>query len=125
MNRQCLSLALLFSVGFAGAARADALPPDAVACFSGTQQAGSPCTFNGPGICQNATCTGIDKLNWDRDASATPPTIQYSCVKCIPTGAGTDSGCAVGGRLARTVGPWLVAGLFAAGVMLARRRPRR
>jgi hypothetical protein len=27
--------------------------------------------------------------------------------------------------LARTIGPWLAAGLFAAAMMLARRRPRR
>jgi hypothetical protein len=34
-----------------------------------------------------------------------------------------SSGCAVGGRLsANTLGPWLLAGLFAAIVMLARRR---
>jgi hypothetical protein len=27
--------------------------------------------------------------------------------------------------LARTIGPWLAAGLFGAGMMLVRRRPRR
>jgi hypothetical protein len=109
MNRQCLALALLFSLCLVGAARADAVPPppEVSACVSLT--VGSPCTFNGPGTCENATCT--------------TGTSQYSCVKCVPTDK--DSGCAIGGRLARTIGPWLAAGLFAAAMMLARRRPRR
>lgn len=111
MNRQCLALALLLSVGLARAARADVapLPPEVDACYSLT--VGSACTYNGPGTCQNATCT--------------IGTSQSSCVKCVPTDAGKDSGCSIGGRLARTVGPWLAAGLFAAAMMLARRRPRR
>ena len=113
MNRRCLTLALLLSVGLAGAAHADVVPlaPDVFACASLT--VGSPCTYNGPGTCQNATCTD----------SANPTANQYNCVKCVPTK--DSSGCAVGGRLARTVGLWLAAGLFGAATMLARRRPRR
>ena len=116
MNRQCLTWALFLSVCFAGAARADMPPPEAMACWGSSGSAeslpvGSPCNYNGPGTCQNATCT--------------IGTSQSSCVKCIPTDAGKDSGCSIGGRLARTVGPWLAAGLFAAAMMLARRRPRR
>jgi hypothetical protein len=113
MNRQCLTLALLFSVCFVGAARADLVPvaPEVYACASLT--VGSACTYNGPGTCQNATCT------------TGTSTSQYGCVKCVPNGSGGDSGCAVGGRLARTVGPWLAAGLFGAATMLVRRKPRR
>jgi hypothetical protein len=110
MSRECLSLAILLSVCFVGTARADVIPepPEVFACLSLT--AGSPCSNNGPGTCQNATCT--------TGASSSG----YSCLKCVPA---DSSGCAMGGRLARTVGPWLAAGLFGAAVMLARRRPRR
>ena len=119
MNRQCLTWALFLSVCFAGAARADMPPPEAMACWGSSGSAeslpvGSPCNYNGPGTCQNATCTG-----------ANPSTNPYSCLKCVPTGSGGDSGCTIGGRLARTVGPWLAAGLFGAAMMLVRRRPRR
>jgi hypothetical protein len=122
MTRQLLSLALLFSVCLVGAARADLvpLPPDVSACLSLT--VGSPCTNNGPGTCQNATCTD------------SPGASGYSCLKCVPNGSGKDSGsdqskdssgCTIGGRLARAVGPWLAAGLFGAATLLTRRRPRR
>jgi hypothetical protein len=111
MNRQRLSLAIFLTVGLAGTARADVipLPPEAIACISLT--VGGACTYNGPGTCQNATCT--------------TGTTQSSCVKCVPTEPSKDSGCSIGGRLARTVGPWLAAGLFAAAMMLTRRRPPR
>ena len=137
MTQRCLTLAFLFSVCLVGTARADVPPPEVWACHAsagGDLPVGSPCTNNGPGTCQNTTCTGIDKANWDRDSGASPPTYTYACVSCVPNGswkdAGSDqtkdsSGCAVGGRLARTIGPWLAAGLFAAAMMLARRRPRR
>jgi hypothetical protein len=139
MTSQRLSLAFLFTVCLVGLARADLPPPESLACWtsSGSVQPlalGSPCTFNGPGTCKNTTCTGIDKAKWDHDSGADPPTYTYACVACVPNGGGKDSGsdqtkdssgCAIGGRLARTVGPWLAAGLFAAAMMLARRRPRR
>ena len=131
MTRRCLTLAFLLSFCFVGAARADGVPPEVFACSGSV---GSPCTFNGSGTCQSTTCTGIDKANWDRDSGAAPPTYTYSCLACVPAGGGKDSGsdqttdssgCAVGGRIARTIGPWLAAGLFGAAVMLTRRRPRR
>jgi hypothetical protein len=139
MKRQSLALAFLLSVGLAGAARADVPPPETMACWTSSGSVeplalGSRCTFNGPGTCQNTTCTRTGIANWDRDASATPPTNTYACVACVPNGGGKDSGsdqtkdssgCAIGGPLARTIGPWLAAGLFAAAMMLARRRPRR
>ena len=122
MTRQLLSLALFFSVCLVGAARADVVPvpPDVFACLSLTL--GSPCSNNGPGTCQPATCTD------------SPGSSVYPCSKCVPTGSGKDSGsdqskdssgCAMGGRLARAVGPWLAAGLFGAATLLTRRRPRR
>ena len=119
---RCLSLALLFSFCFAGAARADAVSPEVFACSPGSL--GSPCSYyKGSGTCQNATCWQKDMANWNPDASAYPPLTSYDCLSCVVTE--DSSGCAIGGRLARTVGPWLVAGLFGACVMLARRRPRR
>jgi hypothetical protein len=133
MTRKCLSLALLFSVCLVGVARADVPPPEVTACHAnagGILPIGSPCINNGLGTCQNTTCTRTGIANWDRDASATPPTNTYACVACVPVSIGTDlggdgCGCAVGGRLVRTVGPWLAAGLFGAAMMLARRKPRR
>ena len=76
MTRQLLSLALFFSVCLVGAARADLVPlaPDVSACLSLT--VGSPCTNNGPGTCQNATCTD------------SPGSSGYPCLKCVPTGSG-------------------------------------
>jgi hypothetical protein len=47
---------------------------------------------------------------------------------CVAKNGDEDNGssaCAVGGRLASTAGPWLLAGAFGAGVMLLRRRSRR
>jgi hypothetical protein len=139
MTRNCLafSLALLLGVCFAGTARADMPPPEVSACHAtagGSLPIDSSCDNGGPGTCQNTTCTGIDKANWDRDSSADPPTYTYACVACVPNGSGKDagsdqtkdsSGCAIGGRFARTVGPWLVASGFGAAILLARRRFRR
>ena len=68
-------------------ARADVIPPDVSACSG--QQAGAACTYNSTaGICQDGTCSRLDYTNWDKDASASPPSTSYACVKCA-TGSAT------------------------------------
>ncbi len=117
----------------ASAAWADVAPPDTSECQS--RKAGDPCTG---GTCVVETCYRRDYTNWDQDASPMPPSVPYDCLVCIaqPTATGTvtgtgttttdtkddDSGCSVGGSAARSLGPWLLAGLFGAAVMLIRRR---
>jgi hypothetical protein len=42
------------------------------------------------------------------------------------TNNGSDSGCSlVGSRLARRLGPWVIAGAFSVTYLFVRRRPRR
>lgn len=117
-----------------GAVRADTAPPESAPCIQ--KEAGAACTYGGrDGTCTDTTCTKADLSSWDRDASPTPPTIQYACRLCI-TGAapdaaadgpagGDDGACAVGGRTASRVGPWLLAGAFSGLLLVARRRRRK
>jgi hypothetical protein len=85
-------------------ARADLPPPDTLSCH--TASVGDPCDPDGQatdggtkaGTCQKATCTRLDYANWNRDASAAPPTMDYECLKCvIARDAGTDAASATGG----------------------------
>jgi hypothetical protein len=62
-------------------ARADVAPPETQPCVS--KAAGDACTYNGAGTCQSQTCGRLDYANWDRDASASPPTTTYACLKCL------------------------------------------
>lgn len=114
-----------------GVARADVPPPEVEACAG--RGVGATCMVLGgaSGACQNATCTRIDYPGWNRDASATPPTMEYPCVRCV-SGAAVDGGstvpsrdeggCAVQpGGLARAAGPWLIAALPFA-LLFGRRR---
>jgi hypothetical protein len=124
-----LVLALVFS--WTGLSRADAVTPDVYAC--GSLSLGSSCkTGNGvTGTCQDSTCYQKDLSHWDRDAGGYPPTIPVACLKCVSKDSGTDtdddskdsSGCSISGT--RMIAPWLFAGIFAVGVSLLRRRPRR
>jgi hypothetical protein len=161
------SLALLLS----GSARADVPPPDTLDCR--TAKEGDACSPDGqsadggtkPGACRKSTCTKLDYANWNKDASASPPSVEYECLKCVlgsdggsstggasgstggttgttggagggaatggsggATGTGgattsSSSGCAVGGA-GSALGPWLLAGGFAATIWFARRRRR-
>jgi len=74
-----LSIVLLFG----SQAHADVIPPEVGACQN--KQLGDPCT-NGSstGTCQNQTCSKLDYTSWDRDASSSPPSVSYACLKCIP-----------------------------------------
>ena len=198
--------ALVWLAAAASVARADVVPPDVADCQSA--KAGASCR-SGAGTCVTDTCSKLDYANWNRDASASPPTVQYTCLRCVssdgglggaggasaqggsggrggttaaggttatggttaaggtggqsavtsaPATGGTggqggvsvaggsaiaaaggaggsggsdgsqpdnSTGCAVGGWLsAKALAPWLLAGLFGAIVMLARRRRR-
>jgi len=62
-------------------ARADVAPPETQPCVS--KAAGDACTYNGAGTCQNQTCGRLDYANWDQDASASPPSTTYACLKCL------------------------------------------
>ncbi len=126
---------LLAALAVGGAARADVVPPDVEACNG--RAAGAACMVMGgaSGACRNDTCSRIDYAGWNRDASATPPTMQYPCVRCVAgatvdagtsDGGGDDGGgCSVQHRAARAVGPWLLAALPFALLLGRRRKPQR
>jgi MYXO-CTERM domain-containing protein len=125
-----LAFAALSLTLFASSARGDILPPENEACENKT--AGAGCRLNDAnGVCEAKKCTRPDYGNWNRDASASPPSIQVDCLKCVVGGSAPDggapgddkddsSGCAVGGPGARAAGPWLLAGAFS--LLLLRRR---
>jgi hypothetical protein len=184
MNKSLVALAFVPLVTLLGSApaRADVPPPDTYSCMN--LGVGAACDLQqtspahdgggGPrGVCGTATCSRLDYAHWDQDASASPPSMQYECLKCLaPTdggpadataldgppvadgaagtggtggssgtggaagaggadgGSGTvgsksdGSGCSLGGRQARALGPWALALVFGASVMFARRRRR-
>jgi hypothetical protein len=77
--------------------RADVIPDEVAACQG--KAAGDHCP---QGACTKSTCTRLDYANWDRDASAAPPSKTESCLKCLPADddAGADTGSA--GKSAQT-----------------------
>jgi hypothetical protein len=139
------SAPFLFVVMFAGSpARADMVPPETQPCVG--KAAGDACVYIGAGTCQNQTCSKLDYANWDRDASSSPPSMTYACVKCI-AGTSTDTGtntntatntntdggapppakddgaCSIGKQAtAKRIAPWLLAGAFSLLFVVARRR---
>lgn len=174
---------LLVAAALSTPARADVPPPDTFSCRNANE--GDPCDPDdqgradaGPkrGTCRKTTCSRLDYGGWNRDASATPPTMNYECLKCMvggndggadfappsdaarpatggsggqsgssggggsggaagPGGAGGSgtggsgksegSGCSLS-RLPgpRALGPWALAGGFAAAIWFGRRRRR-
>jgi len=66
--------------------RADLAPPETQPCQG--KAAGAACNYNGAGACRSETCTKLDYANWDHDASTSPPSTTYACLKCVP-GEGT------------------------------------
>ncbi len=126
-----LIAALLLLVGTASA---DVPPPGFDECRA--HDAGTSCILAGvAGTCRATSCSRIDYAGWNRDASATPPTITYACTLCQtgPTSdAGNDAstatsppassgGCSVA-EVERAVGPWALAALPLALALLSRRR---
>ncbi|MBN2574895.1 MAG: hypothetical protein JXP73_10055 [Deltaproteobacteria bacterium] len=141
--KSAIGVATFFSaVLFLGnAARADVPPPETEPCVG--KQVGDACVYNGSGTCQNQTCSKLDYASWDRDASSSPPSTTYACVKCVvgtPTETNTatatntnadggeppseeDSGCSIGRRTtAKRVVPWLLAATFSLLFLYGRRR---
>lgn len=138
------SAPLFFAAMLSGApARADVAPPETQPCVG--KSAGDACVYNGNGTCQAQTCNKLDYANWDRDASSSPPSTTYVCVKCIvgtTTGTMTatntatntnsdggtppsngDSSCSIGRQgAAKRVAPWLMAGAFSLLFLFGRRR---
>lgn len=90
MKHAFFALAGLVLMG-ASPAFADVIPPEESACQA--RAAGDACTAVSGGICQADTCTRLDYENWDRDASAEPPSMTYDCLRCVnPTTGEVDSG---------------------------------
>jgi len=106
-------------------ALADVPPPETEPCVG--KAAGSACTYNGPGTCQNQICTR-------------PTSGDYACVKCVtgtdtgtatttttdsdPQPAQDDSACSIGTHVtARRVAPWVLAA--ACSLLFFARRHRR
>ncbi len=131
------SLALALAVGFESTARADVVPPDVDACSG--KAVGAACKIDdSAGTCIKTKCSKLDYAGWDRDASSSPPTIEYDCVTCAvgtapaPSDGGTaptstpaksDGGCSFG--VARRAGPFALAAIPGVVLALVRRRRRR
>jgi MYXO-CTERM domain-containing protein len=75
-------------------ASADVIPMDVTACDMHT--VGAACMDSeGSGICTMDTCHRLDYAHWDHDASASPPSMAYDCVRCVvggPIDAGPSGG---------------------------------
>jgi hypothetical protein len=142
-----LSLVCIATLFAAARARADVPPPETEPCAA--KAAGAECTYLGPGVCQEGTCSKPDYSKWDRDASSSPPTTTYPCLKCVigtatntattspiatdtstssqtgtDTSSSSDSGwCSVGkGSAASRWVPWLMAAAFSLLFLVGRRR---
>ena len=130
---------LLAALLLASPARADVAPPETQPCVG--KAAGAACVYNGNGTCQTQTCSKLDYANWDRDASSSPPSTTYTCVKClIGTTTGTDTAtntsadggppsvndsgsCSIGRQATvKRVAPWFLAGAFSLLFLFGRRR---
>lgn len=129
MRRLASAFAFGLVLAAAPAALADVVPPDVSACSGKT--AGTACNLSagGSGVCAAAKCSRFNYGGWDKDASATPPTIEYDCVKCVagsadagtaPTNESDDSsGCSM---TVRRAGPWALALIPALALALLERR---
>jgi hypothetical protein len=133
-----LSSTLLFGLS----AQADVIPEDVGACNA--KEAGAACSYNGNGTCQTATCYRLDYAHWDHDASTSPPSASYACLKCV-TGTATQTGtstntsadggtppatdngsCTIASRAtAKKVAPWLMASTFSLLFLFFRRHRQR
>ncbi|MBI5611418.1 MAG: hypothetical protein HY902_21275 [Deltaproteobacteria bacterium] len=112
---------------------ADIPPPNTAGCQS--KSAGATCKTDGDasGSCVTQTCTKLDYAHWDKDASSSPPTRSYDCLKCelstasTPTsGSGTTNSSGGSSCSAGPVGSALGAlGLLGAVALLVRRRTAR
>lgn len=133
------SLVLFSTLGSLGVshASADVIPMDVTECDM--HAVGSACSDPaGPGVCTMSTCTRLDYASWNQDASLTPPSVTYDCVRCIAGGSsdagsvGADAGssspppasssCSTNG--VRTQSAWWIAMLALTAPLWASRRRR-
>ncbi len=148
----------VFAASFATAtllsslALADSISPDEGACSG--RPAGAACKIDVKnGTCVNATCSRLDYANWDRDATAGPPSKQEPCVLCntdggvevdpvdaapadaahalgaepptTPTSA-SSTGCSVAATVGiKAAAPLALAAVVPFGILLLGRRRRR
>jgi hypothetical protein len=134
-----VACALALGVAFASPASADVLPPEEEACEALGVGASCMTPGQGPGTCMMATCARLDYAHWDRDASMTPPSMEYDCTRCVVEGDGgatADSGhvamdtpprggaCSVGFGSGAASSSW-TAGLIGLGLTVLARRSRR
>jgi hypothetical protein len=89
MNRHYFTW-LIAVLSIAAPARADLIPPDVYQCQG--KVAGARCDT---GACRPSRCTKLDYAHWDRDASSSPPVVEYDCLRCMP---GRDAGSGAGGH---------------------------
>jgi MYXO-CTERM domain-containing protein len=128
--RLAFALAVLSVSVAPSLARADVIPPAEDACRvgGGYRAVGTACTVTGTaGVCRDGTCSRLDYAGWNRDASASPPTVDYACVTCVAEApaAADKSNCAVGtaGRAqSGALGGFAVLAGLAALVFVSRRR---
>jgi hypothetical protein len=124
-----LSLAAPFAL-------ADVAPPGLTECQG--KKAGDACSVSGSsGTCIATTCSRLDYANWDRDASSSPPVVQYACTLCgtgdagtpsadggtVPVASDSNKGCSVG-PVGRVAGSFALAAIPLAALLAFRRRRR-
>lgn len=78
----CIAPLVVASALFSLPAFADVITPEDAACRN--KSPGDVCdeSLTHSGICRKSTCSRIDYRHWDRDASASPPSLTYDCVVC-------------------------------------------
>lgn len=132
MRRFVLLSVLASSLVVAPTVLADVTPPDVSACQG--KSLGAACgDGSSAGACAAGKCYKLDYSKWDRDASSSPPSVEYDCVKCVPgaapdAGGQTSSGGDGGGcsMSVRRAGSWALAAVPAIVLaLLGRRRSRR
>lgn len=122
-----ISLAVPFAL-------ADVAPPGLTECNG--KKGGDACSVNGSaGTCVAQTCSRFDYANWDREASTSPPVVQYACTLCQIGDAGTpgadggttpaasNKGCSLG-PAGRVAGSFALAAIPLAALLTFRRRRR-
>lgn len=123
-----LALAIASVLSLGSIASADVIPPGEAACQSSS--AGAACRVDGAsGTCVTSRCSRLDYASWDRDASPSPPSVEYDCLVCeagAPSTGGDEGGCSVSavGAGSSSLGLFVAVSALASW-SLRRRRARR
>jgi hypothetical protein len=83
---------LLALAAVAHPAAADVIPPDIEGCRNAAEGAACALTADLKGTCKKATCARLDYSRWNREVSAVPPSVEYECLRCVPTGGDGATG---------------------------------